>query len=67
MLTLRLLNPKYVVEQEIIVIRWSQSFEAEVRPMNDHLPELSNLGMNAKRGHFVTLLMRANGQRAYLI
>jgi len=63
MFTLRLLDPKYVVEQEIIVIRWSQSFEAEVRPMNYHLPELSNLGMNAKRGHFVTLLLLAIGQR----
>ena len=51
MLTLRLLHPKYVVKQELVVVSRGEPLETQFGPVNQHFPELSYLGINTELGH----------------
>ena len=47
-LPLGALDPQDIVEQQVVVVGRGQAFEAEIRPVNDHLAELADFGVNAK-------------------
>ena len=43
-------HPQHVVEQQFVVVAGRQPRQLEVGPVNHHLAQLADLGMDAKRG-----------------
>ena len=55
-LPLGALDPQDVVEQQLVVVGRGQPLEAEVRPVDDDLAQLADLGMDAECRHGWVLL-----------
>jgi hypothetical protein len=49
-----MLNPEDIVEEEVIVIGWSESFEAEIWAVHKHFSEPPDLGVDTERWHVIT-------------
>ena len=48
-LVLRPLDPQHVVEQQVVVVGRGQPLEAELRPVDHHLAQLADLGVDSER------------------
>jgi hypothetical protein len=46
MVSLRLMHPDHVIEQQIMTSEWSEPLVGETGPANHDCPKLSDLGMN---------------------
>ena len=60
------LDPQDVVEQELVVVARGQALEAQVGPVDDDLPQLADLGVDAERTLIAcrSLLQRATTRRS---
>ena len=50
-LVLRALDPQHVVEQQVVVVGRGQPLQAELRPVDHHLAQPSDLRVNPERRH----------------
>jgi hypothetical protein len=48
-LSLGLLYPQHVVEEQLVVVGWSEALETQVRAVNDYLLEPTDFGVHTER------------------
>ncbi len=58
-LSLRLLDPEHIVEQQIVVIAWGESLQTQFGPVDDDLAQRPNFGLNSIVAH-CRLLLRSH-------